>query len=207
MFTPIFEIDQELWTRSGSTIDIQMDAGICFALCHEWCSAQAKRDYANIELFFSTQFPAMHRLFSLQRGFNLVSDSLTQGAGYANFYAVDENLTTSMLTRDARRSAINVTVACRTQAPGIIQNLLNTCYKGDTFLLGFWGVENGENWGHVVGVSWPPNKGKAYFFDPNLGLFREEITNQLGIDTMSEIDNLYNNANINDFTLYEYRKI
>lgn len=207
MLASVINLDQNTWTRSGQTIDVQMDEGICLALCHEWCQANALRRFNDLELFFSGRMPSMHRLFSFQRGFNLVSDSLTRGVNYANYYQTDEGLTTNMVTRDARRNGIRVSIPLQTAAGGVVANLINNNYKGDTYLIGFWGVDQGENWGHVTAVSWPPNKANAYYFDPNEGLFKESASNFLGTDTLTLIDNTYDVNTINNFTVYQYTKI
>ena len=198
---------QELWTRSGQTLDVQMDEGICLALAHEWCTLQTLRQYNALSLFFSRRMPGMHRLFSFQRGFNLVSDSLSANAAYANFYQIDETLTHNMITRDGRRSGVLVQRSLHTANENQVANLLNYIHQGDIYLLGFWGVENGENWGHATAVGWPANKANAYFFDPNEGLSKETATIAIGTDVVQSIDNDYDLNDINDFVLYRYERL
>lgn len=185
-------LDQELWTRSGRTLDVQMDEGICFALCHEWCMAHAKRDVATLATFFSRNMPNMHRLFSFQRGFNLVSDSLGLGANYDNYHSVDESLTTNMITNDASRNGVRVEVVMRTQAGGMMLNTLNECAQGETLLIGFWGVDQSDqsNWGHVVAVAWPPHSPHPYYFDPNSGLHEEQVNTTLATDVFMDLHDM-----------------
>lgn len=207
MLISVLEIDQNTWTRSGQTEDVQMDEGICLALCHEWCLTHSLRKFALLDLFFSSRMPNIHRIFSFQRGFNLVSDSLSRNTNYVNYFQIDEGLTTNMVTRDGRRSEVRVTQNLLVQADGPVSNALNQCRRGETFLIGFWGIDSGENWGHVTAVSWPPNKALAYYFDPNEGLFKETDPAQLGTNVIDEIDDDYDLATINDFALYQYAKI
>ncbi|HEX3478862.1 MAG TPA: hypothetical protein VHT91_27760, partial [Kofleriaceae bacterium] len=198
MLSLVIEVDQETWTRSGKTVDVQMDEGVCLALCHEWCTKHALRKFHDLELFFSSQMPSMHRIFTFQRGFNLVSDSLSRNANYANYFQIDEGLTTSMVTKDARRSEVRVSRNLLVQAGAPVANALNQCYRGETFLLGFWGVDQGENWGHVIAVSWPPNKALAYYFDPNYGLYKESSPDDLGDDVVAALDDDYDLNTIRD---------
>jgi hypothetical protein len=206
MLFQTIDIDQNVWTRSGQTIDVQMDEGICLALCHEWCLRQALRDYHALEHFFTKQMPHMHRLFSFQRGFNLVSDSLTRGANYVTYFQVDENLTTNMVTRDGHRSGVRVTIARQTNTHTHVENELNAIHAGDVFLLGFWGVDGGENWGHVTAISWPPGNNAAYF-DPNEGVYEEMAPAQLGTDLVEQLDDSYDLNDIRNFTIYKYVRI
>jgi hypothetical protein len=206
MIQTVLEFNQELWSRSGHTVDVQMDEGLCLALVHEWCTTCAKRRYSDLDLFFSRNMPGMNRLFSFQRGFNLVSDSLNRGAGYLNFFQNDEGLTTNMITRDGRRSGVTVTRVLHSANPALIANQLNYPPNGATFMVGFWGVENGNNWGHVVGIAFPFTKSHAYYFDPNGGLSKEANLAQLGTNVIQEIDDEYDLGDINDFVVYRYMK-
>lgn len=200
--------DQELWTRSGRTVDVQMDAGICLALSHEWCTLQALRRYNDLGLFFSRRMPGMNRIFSFQRGFNLVSDSLSVNATYAAYYRIDEDLTHNMITRDGRRSGVLVQRTLHTANPAQIASALNFLYKGDVYLLAFWGADGGgENWGHATAVGWPGNKGNAYFFDPNDGLSKETASHAIGTDIIQFVDDTYDLSEINDFVLYRYQRL
>lgn len=207
MLSLVIDVDQEIWTRSGETEDVQMDEGVCLALCHEWCTRHALRQFHDLDLFFSSRMPGMHRIFTFQRGFNLVSDSLSRNATYANYFQVDEQLTNRMVTRDARRSDVRVHRNLLVQSGAPVANALNQCRRGETFLLGFWGVSLGENWGHVVAVSWPPNKALAYYFDPNEGLYKESSPDELGDDVVAALDRSYDLTTIRDLALYEYVKI
>lgn len=205
----VIEVEaQELWTRSGQTEDVQMDEGICLALVHEWCTQTAKRDYGSLSLFFSRRMPHMHRIFSFQRGFNLVSDSLSRGANYAAYYNIDAPLTENMITRDGRRSGVRVDRVLRTPVGGVVAHALNTMYRGETYLLAFWGVDGGEPWGHVVGAAWSHNKRTPQYFDPNEGLFRGD-GGAFGTDVVADITAEYATGGsvINDFDLYRYTKL
>jgi hypothetical protein len=208
MLTQTIEVDQTVWTQSSPTTDVQMDEGICLALVHEWCTKNALRNYAQLNLFFSRSMPNMHRLFSFQRGFNLVSDSINVGANYANFYQSDEGLTAKMIINDGLRSQVYVVRELHTANIAVAANYLNHMYRGDTFMIGYWGVDDdGDNWGHVVGVAWNASKAHPHYFDPNQGLFRGSGVATFGTDVIQDIEDYWDDEDINDLVIYRYRRI
>lgn len=156
--------------------------------------------------FFTENMPGMHRLFSFQRGFNLVSDSLSTNVGYARFLQIDRDLTTNMVTRDGRRSGVNVTQVLAQNAAAPVRLYMNARQSPSFYMIGFWGVDgDGDNWGHVVGVAWPQGDPQPHYFDPNEGVFATTNANQFGNDLITRIDDDYDITDINDFTIYRYQ--
>ena len=186
----------------NSVEDIQMRQGICFALSTEWCLCILKNRNFDINSVF-------YRMVSRQRAYNLTFSerikNLTGGAQYLQFFQAAEPPSYRFMQDQARHEG----VASQRQAimPHQIANHLpGVINAGRSCILGFFGVDNGNNWGHATAIGWRNIAGgKPRFFDPNQGQFswpNGTTNNAIAGEILGNINGLYNLGTIRNYVIY-----
>ncbi len=183
--------------------DIQMRQGICFALSTEWSLCTVKKRAFDFDAVF---FPMVSR----QRAYNLTFEEkikkLTDGAQYTQFFAAAEPPSYKFMVDQAKHEDVGMSKQMikpdqiDAQLPGLIG-------AGKTFILGMFGIDDNENWGHATTVGWgSDNNNKPRFFDPNQGQFswpKETASDTIAEEILDNIDDFYDRDTIKDFVVYK----
>ena len=184
----------------GGIPDISMAGGICFALSTEWCNS-----CLNNENF--DQGSIFHRMLSRQRAYNMTFEnqikSLTKEPQYAQYFLTAEPPSFRFMQDQVRHQ----NVECTRQAvkPNQISiHLRGLFMQQHPCILGFFGVDNGDNWGHATAVSGLGGSNPR-FYDPNQGQFSWSSgtdANTISQEILSNIDGLYELHTIRDYVIY-----
>ncbi len=182
--------------------DIQMRQGICYALSTEWCLCMQK----NKNFDFNSVF---YRMVSRQRAYNLTFadkiKNMTQGNKYQLFFNTAEPPSFKFMQDQAKHEG--VTTVRQLVPPSEIEDKLSKAIKsGESCILGFFGVDSNQNWGHATAVGLRDIAGsKPRFFDPNQGQYswpKDTNTTKIARDIMQNINMFYGLNTIRNFVIY-----
>lgn len=184
----------------GSIPDISMAGGICFALSTEWCISCLKNEN------FS-QGSVFNRMLSRQRAYNMTFEhlikNLTKEVRYTQYFLTAESPSFRFMQDQVRHMKVEC-VRKAVKPNQISINLRGLFMQQQPCILGFFGVEDGENWGHATAVSGLGGKNPR-FYDPNQGQFSWSSStgaNTISREILSNIDDLYELHTIRDYVIY-----
>lgn len=184
--------------------DISMAGGVCFALSTEWCySALKGQDF--------DQAKALPRALARQRAYNATFEhqikNLTDGSRYHQFFQATEPPSFRFMQDQFRHEGR--TCVRQSVKPGQISiHLRGQFMQPAPCLLGFFGVENGKNWGHATALGGLGSRANTpRFYDPNQGQFSWPAQSNSGTiaqEILSNLDRAYGLYTIRDFVIYGF---
>jgi hypothetical protein len=181
-----------------------MAGGVCFALSTEWC-------YSALQGQPFDQGKALPRALARQRAYNSTFEqqikNLTGGAQYLQFFRAAEPPSFRFMQDQFRHEGKK----CVRQSvkPGQISIYLRGQFmQPSPSLFGFFGVDNGQNWGHATALGGLGSGGDdPRFYDPNQGQFSWPSGTDSGTITqeiLSNLDQAYGLGTIRDFVIYSF---